>query len=113
MPLTRSGCYVRVPHTSARMGCWRSSPDVESLTARLLRERWWHFRLAHVGYFSEATLTQAANAGLRVVSRRRPKWFLPVGYLAERGWAYLPLKHLNGAIQRVPAWRCYTSGSSL
>ena len=32
------------------------TPDVESVARRLLGKRWWHFRLAHVGYFDKRSL---------------------------------------------------------
>jgi len=67
------------------------TPDVESIPARLLGWRWWHFRVAHVGYFSLKTLNLALEAsGLR--SRRviRPTWYLPADYLAERALKYAP-----------------------
>ena len=33
-----------------------TTPDFDSLARRLLGQRWWHCRLAHVQYFSRATL---------------------------------------------------------
>ena len=67
------------------------TPDVRSAAARALRRRWWHFRIAHVGYFSARTLRRAATAaGLVEVSRARPVWYLPLGYLAARLQVYLP-----------------------
>jgi 2-polyprenyl-3-methyl-5-hydroxy-6-metoxy-1,4-benzoquinol methylase len=70
-----------------------ATPDVGSLVRRLLGKRWWHFRLAHVGYFDAASLGEACNrAGLAVTSRYRAKWFFRVSYLAERVLRYLPLR---------------------
>jgi SAM-dependent methyltransferase len=67
------------------------TPDVGSVAARVLRERWWHLRLAHVGYFTRATLTRAlALAGLVPESWWRPGWTFEVGYLGERVGEYLP-----------------------
>lgn len=74
------------------------TPDAGSLARRLLGQRWWHFRLAHVGYFDEHSLGDAcARAGLRVTARFRAKWFFRVSYLAERVLRYLPL----GAVERL------------
>jgi len=68
------------------------TPDLGSLTARLLGPRWWHFRVAHVGYFSRRSFrAAAARARLRVVDERRALWFFPVGYLAERLTRYFPI----------------------
>lgn len=68
------------------------TPDVRSVTARLLGKRWWHYRIAHIGYFSKKTISLALeNAGFTVVSIRRPAWYFQVKYLYERLKRYLPL----------------------
>jgi 2-polyprenyl-3-methyl-5-hydroxy-6-metoxy-1,4-benzoquinol methylase len=72
------------------------TPDVKSILARLLGQRWWHFRLAHVGYFDRSTLTRALeNAQLTPVRWWRAKWFFRVEYLAERLGVYLPIQWFN------------------
>ena len=41
-----------------------TTPDVESIWARLLGHRWWHYHLDHLWYFSRQTLRRLAeNAG--------------------------------------------------
>lgn len=78
------------------------TPDRKSLAARLLGKRWWHFRLAHVSYFDRKTLTLASEkAGLSPRSFQRARWFLPVGYLAERTSSYLPVAGLTERIGRT------------
>jgi len=72
------------------------TPDVFSITARVMGKRWWHFRLAHVGYFSRRSLaTVTWAAGLTVLKRFRAKWFFRVYYVAERLSQYLPVTRLN------------------
>ena len=67
------------------------TPDVESLMARVMGRRWWHYRIAHIGYFSRATLDRALRqAGLRVVAFGRPRWYFSGDYLGERLVSYLP-----------------------
>jgi SAM-dependent methyltransferase len=67
------------------------TPDVTSLAARLLGWRWWHFRVAHVGYFSPQTLERLLKrAGLASFRSARPGWVLPLSYLLERVESYLP-----------------------
>jgi 2-polyprenyl-3-methyl-5-hydroxy-6-metoxy-1,4-benzoquinol methylase len=69
------------------------TPDIGSLAARLLGQRWWHCRLAHVGYFSEETMRAAlAQAGLRAERVEYYRWCFPVGYLAERLGEYVPTR---------------------
>lgn len=85
------------------------TPDVSSVAARMLGKRWWHYRPAHVGYFDRNSLSRAA-AEVDLVPERwtRAKWFLPVGYLAERMSRYLPVGRLNRIAQRVAPLRwCY------
>jgi 2-polyprenyl-3-methyl-5-hydroxy-6-metoxy-1,4-benzoquinol methylase len=68
------------------------TPDVASIAARLLGPRWWHFRVAHVGYFSTTSFTRAASrAGLSIVRTRRARWFFPLGYLLARVTRYVPI----------------------
>ena len=69
------------------------TPDVNSLVARLLGNRWWHYRVAHVGYFSEHTIKLALlKAGFRIIKINRPWWYFPLDYLIERTQKYTPLK---------------------
>ncbi len=76
------------------------TPNVSSVAARLLRHRWWHLRLAHVGYFNDRSMREACNrAGLEIQSSRTAKWFFPVRYVAERVAVYLPLRWFNNAAE--------------
>jgi SAM-dependent methyltransferase len=68
-------------------------PDVSSLPARLMRWRWWHFRIAHVGYFNPQTMRMLVErSGFTLLSVGRPGWYLPLDYLLDRVNAYLPLR---------------------
>jgi 2-polyprenyl-3-methyl-5-hydroxy-6-metoxy-1,4-benzoquinol methylase len=83
------------------------TPDVESIAARALGRRWWHFRVAHVSYFSRSTLERAMRVvGLEPVLWFRAKWFFRVEYLTERLAEYLPLRWLNrwAKRRRALAW---------
>jgi SAM-dependent methyltransferase len=82
------------------------TPDVGSVAARLLGQRWWHFRLAHVCYFNKRSAAEVfERAGLRVRSERRAGWFFDVGYLAERMERYLPVGGLNRLVRGTPGLR--------
>jgi 2-polyprenyl-3-methyl-5-hydroxy-6-metoxy-1,4-benzoquinol methylase len=79
------------------------TPDVGRLASRLLGPRWWHFRLAHVGYFNDATFAEACKRSNLVLSSQfRAKWFFRVKYLAERMTRYLPV---SGLIRRLESTR--------
>ena len=72
------------------------TPDVRSLPARLLGWHWWHFRVAHVGYFDRTTLELAARrSGLVPAAFRRPTWFFSGDYLWDRAWRLLGLSGLR------------------
>jgi SAM-dependent methyltransferase len=68
------------------------TPDVRSVVARLMGWRWWHFRVAHIGYFSCVTLSLACDrAGLTLKHSWCPKWYFKSGYLCERLMRYFPI----------------------
>ena len=67
------------------------TPDLSSLAARLMGWRWWHFRVAHIGYFNKSTLLLALKrAELEPIRIGRPGWYFPADYLLERINEYLP-----------------------
>ena len=67
------------------------TPDVRSIAAHVLGWKWWHFRVAHIGYFNQQNLFLALDqAGLQPVLVRRPGWFFTADYLWERTHRYLP-----------------------
>jgi 2-polyprenyl-3-methyl-5-hydroxy-6-metoxy-1,4-benzoquinol methylase len=82
------------------------TPDIGSLTARVMDGRWWHYRVAHIGYFSSASIVSAAQqAGLQITSQFRPRWYFRVHYLAERLARYLPVERVNRLAQRRQLFR--------
>lgn len=71
--------------------CILVTPDVDALAAHLMGRRWWHYRLAHIGYFNRRTLALLAKTcGLRIVETRRPGWHFPASYLFRRILGYFP-----------------------
>jgi SAM-dependent methyltransferase len=79
-----------------------ATPDVGSLAARVLGWRWWHFRIAHIGYFDRATLGLALRrAGLTPRAFHRPGWYMRVDYLVERLVGYLLPIRLGGLHGRL------------
>ncbi len=68
-----------------------ATPDVKSAAARLMGWKWWHYRIAHLGYFSRKNLEAVCSkTGLEIISVSRPSWVFSVGYLRDRFEAYLP-----------------------
>ena len=67
------------------------TPDVRSFTARLFRFKWWHYRIAHVGYFNKKNLALlSGKAGLQLLQQKRPTWYFSARYLAVRTLSFLP-----------------------
>lgn len=74
------------------------TPDVDSFMARFLGWKWWHFRIAHIGYFNQNTLNMAlAKLGFELLNMKRPTWYFTADYLFERVMKYLP------SFVRIPA----------
>jgi len=68
-----------------------TTPDVNSLCARLLGHRWWHYRIAHITYFNKRTLSLLLDqAGFEIVRTLRPSWYFSADYLLDRIGQYLP-----------------------
>lgn len=67
------------------------TPDVGSLVAKLLSWKWWHYRVAHVGYFNKNTLNYALDkTNLKSIKMLNPSWYFTGEYVAERINKYLP-----------------------
>lgn len=67
------------------------TPDVKSLAARLMCWKWWHYRIAHVGYFSKGNIEFiCSQLGLKIISVSRPNWVFSVAYIRDRLLKYLP-----------------------
>jgi 2-polyprenyl-3-methyl-5-hydroxy-6-metoxy-1,4-benzoquinol methylase len=82
------------------------TPNVASVPARLMGKRWWHFRLAHIGYFSPSSLAHAAQrAGLHVDETFTARWFFRIRYLAERIPRYAPIGAVTAGADRLGFFR--------
>lgn len=67
------------------------TPDRGALIPRIMGWKWWHYRIAHIGYFTRKNILLALDrAGLEPVKIGRPSWYFNAGYLLERAYQYLP-----------------------
>jgi SAM-dependent methyltransferase len=67
------------------------TPDVSSFAARALGPRWWHYRIAHVGYFSPGTLNALLSiSGFVLEGWTRPAWYFSVDYVRTLASRLLP-----------------------
>jgi SAM-dependent methyltransferase len=79
-----------------------STPQVDSVARRLLGRRWWHFRMAHVCFFSDEAMQRAlAAVGFRVSSRHRQVWWFSASYLVERLGSFGPGRRSADALRRL------------
>lgn len=61
------------------------TPNIQSLTARFLKEKWWHIRPGHFFYFSPQTINiLLKEAGFEIVLSKSYKWYFSSGYLWQR-----------------------------
>lgn len=61
------------------------TPDIQSLAARVMGKKWWHFRPGHLAYFSKKSLlTLLERSGFSVVRWRRYAWTFSAHYLLLR-----------------------------
>jgi SAM-dependent methyltransferase len=67
------------------------TPDISSIAARILKFRWWHFRIAHIGYFNKINLIQLLNKhGFELIKLNRPSWYFTLKYLGIRFLSFFP-----------------------
>jgi SAM-dependent methyltransferase len=61
------------------------TPNVKSAAARMAGKTWWHYRPAHLGYFTRGSLDALlSRTGFVVVRRRAYAWHFSAHYLASR-----------------------------
>ena len=78
------------------------TPDIGSLTARLMGRWWWHHRVAHVGYFGRKSMRRAIEkSGLCLVRESFSGWRLPVPYLVERAAFFVPLPSIKALMMKL------------
>ena len=67
------------------------TPRRDSFFRFLLGFKWWHYRIAHVGYFSKVNLIEILKySGFDVVDYKFATWFLPLDYILNRFLRYFP-----------------------
>lgn len=86
--------------------CVVVTPDVMSLTARLMGGKWWHFRPAHIGFFSKESLSYLLlSKGFEIVKFKRYRWRFSLYYIASRIKflkKFVELKFLKPFLKRIP-----------
>lgn len=82
------------------------TPDINSLAARIMGQKWWHYRPGHLGYFSKKSLEfLLQRAGFRVIKMRKYSWTFSLHYLLSRkpGLNFLSKNHILASLwKRIP-----------
>ncbi|MFO7980609.1 MAG: class I SAM-dependent methyltransferase [Candidatus Aminicenantes bacterium] len=61
------------------------TPNQQSLAAKISGSRWWHFRPAHIHYFTKKSLlTLMERAGFKIIEIRNYSWTFSAHYLISR-----------------------------
>jgi 2-polyprenyl-3-methyl-5-hydroxy-6-metoxy-1,4-benzoquinol methylase len=67
------------------------TPRHDSFFRFILGFNWWHYRIAHVGYFSKKNLIKIlTNTGFDIVDYKHATWYLPLDYILNRILKYAP-----------------------
>ena len=78
------------------------TPDIGSLAARLMGRWWWHYRVAHVGYFNRSSIGRALQeARLTLEADTSATWRFSTSYLAERLVRYIPVFPISTILRRL------------
>ena len=81
------------------------TPDIRSVAARLTGRTWWHYRPAHLAYFTRRSLDALLRrAGFTVIRRRSYSWTFSARYLASRkpAFRFLARGRLASFLGRIP-----------
>jgi len=61
------------------------TPDLNSLAARIAGQKWWHFRPAHLAYFTKKSLTYLLErSGFQIIKFKRYSWSFSAYYILSR-----------------------------
>lgn len=60
------------------------TPDVDGISSKILRKKWYHIRPPHLYYFSKRSFAALCKVvGLKIVTQKYFSWSLPFEYLAD------------------------------
>jgi SAM-dependent methyltransferase len=91
------------------------TPDIDSLAARIMGGRWWHYRIAHIHFFNLRSLAWVLRKnGFEIAMRRRFAWNFSLYYLLTRlrpgckgNSLQSMLKKLHCKLQLFDSWEIY------
>ncbi len=96
------------------------TPDIQSIPPKILRNRWWHYRTAHVNFFNLRSLSfLLERSGFIIEKKYRYVWNFSIYYILTRLFPSLKnrkglqkvLKRLNLKLQLFDSWEIYARKS--
>jgi 2-polyprenyl-3-methyl-5-hydroxy-6-metoxy-1,4-benzoquinol methylase len=97
------------------------TPDVSSLTARIFKNRWWHYRIAHINFFNLKSIIYLLNKNnYNIIKKKRYAWNFSLFYLLTRLFPSIKkyeklgkfLKKINIKLQLFDSWEIYAKRKS-
>ncbi len=92
------------------------TPDVNSITAKIFKKKWWHYRIAHINFFNFASIKYLLESNhYEIVKKKRYAWNFSLYYLVTRLFPKLKdnknsqkfLKKINIKLQLFDSWEIY------
>lgn len=75
------------------------TPDIGSLAAKFLGEKWWHIRPDHIYYFTQNSLSQLlASRGFKIDKTSTYSWSFSLNYWMSRIGIKTPFYNLNNTV---------------
>ncbi|UCH96448.1 MAG: class I SAM-dependent methyltransferase [Candidatus Aminicenantes bacterium] len=92
------------------------TPDINSLAARIMGKRWWHYRIAHINFFNLQSLQYLLEKhGYEIILKKKYVWNFSLFYLVTRIFPFLKhkktlqkiLKRLHLKLPLFDSWEIY------
>lgn len=92
------------------------TPDISSLTARIFKQKWWHYRIAHINFFNLKSIEYLLHKNnYNIIKKKRYAWNFSLFYLLTRLFPFLKkhkksqkiLKKINIKLQLFDSWEIY------
>ncbi len=92
------------------------TPDIDSIPAKIFRNKWWHYRTAHVNFFNKKSLEYLLEKyGFKIEKKYRYAWNFSFYYILSRIFPSLKnkkglqklFKRLNLKLQLFDSWEIY------
>ncbi len=92
------------------------TPDIDSITAKIFKRKWWHYRIAHINFFNLSSIQYLLrNNNYEIIKKKRYTWNFSLFYILTRIFPKLKnstklqviLKKINIKLQLFDSWEIY------